>query len=209
MQLAHTNDKGLGMAIRLKQKGENDFLMLEKEAEIGGTWRVNNDPGCGCDVQSHLYSFSFEPNPNWTRMFAKQDEIKTYLKGCRGKHCLQDQTLLETEIIRLTWHERIADPFDPVSAPGHPFHAPGREVLTQAQGGRGIQGGGVNVGRAEVRSPTQRSRAIRECWASLSTNLRALPPDSPCDTRSDIRTTSGIDIRKTGQRVFPVSMPTK
>ncbi|MBD2837495.1 NAD(P)/FAD-dependent oxidoreductase [Pseudomonas sp. JM0905a] len=96
---------GLGMAIRLKQKGENDFLMFEKEPGIGGTWRVNNYPGCGCDVQSHLYSFSFEPNPNWTRMFAKQEEIKTYLEGCWEKYHLQDKTLLSTEITRLAWND--------------------------------------------------------------------------------------------------------
>ncbi|MFG5862423.1 flavin-containing monooxygenase [Metapseudomonas sp. CR1201] len=96
---------GLGMAIRLKQKGENDFLMFEKEPGIGGTWRVNNYPGCGCDVQSHLYSFSFEPNPNWTRMFAKQEEIKTYLEGCWEKYRLQDKTLLNTEITRLAWND--------------------------------------------------------------------------------------------------------
>ncbi|MDH4562554.1 NAD(P)/FAD-dependent oxidoreductase [Pseudomonas sp. BN411] len=96
---------GLGMAIRLKQKGENDFLMFEKEPGIGGTWRVNNYPGCGCDVQSHLYSFSFEPNPNWTRMFAKQEEIKTYLEGCWEKYRLQDKTLLGTEITRLAWND--------------------------------------------------------------------------------------------------------
>ncbi len=96
---------GLGMAIRLKQKGENDFLMFEKEPGIGGTWRVNNYPGCGCDVQSHLYSFSFEPNPNWTRMFAKQEEIKAYLEGCWEKYRLQDKTLLGTEIIRLAWND--------------------------------------------------------------------------------------------------------
>ncbi|MDH4869988.1 NAD(P)/FAD-dependent oxidoreductase [Pseudomonas sp. BN515] len=96
---------GLGMAIRLKQKGENDFLMFEKEPGIGGTWRVNNYPGCGCDVQSHLYSFSFEPNPNWTRMFAKQEEIKSYLEGCWEKYRLQDKTLLGTEITRLAWND--------------------------------------------------------------------------------------------------------
>lgn len=96
---------GLGMAIRLKQKGENDFILFEKEAGIGGTWRVNNYPGCGCDVQSHLYSFSFEPNPNWTRMFAKQEEIKAYLEGCWEKYRLQDKTLLETEITRLAWND--------------------------------------------------------------------------------------------------------
>ncbi|MBM7059452.1 NAD(P)/FAD-dependent oxidoreductase [Pseudomonas sp. UL073] len=97
---------GLGMAIRLKQQGENDFLLFEKEAGVGGTWRVNNYPGCGCDVQSHLYSFSFEPNPKWTRMFAKQPEIQSYLEGCWEKYRLQDKTLLGTEIGELRWDEQ-------------------------------------------------------------------------------------------------------
>ena len=64
-----TGFSGLGMAIRLKQQGENDFLLFEKESGVRGTWRVNHYPGCACDVQSHLYSFSFEPNPNWNKMF--------------------------------------------------------------------------------------------------------------------------------------------
>lgn len=97
---------GLGMAIRLKQQGEHDFLLFEKEAGVGGTWRVNNYPGCGCDVQSHLYSFSFEQNPNWSRMFAKQPEIQGYLEGCWEKYRLQPHTLLGTEISRLAWDEQ-------------------------------------------------------------------------------------------------------
>ncbi|AYC32644.1 NAD(P)/FAD-dependent oxidoreductase [Pseudomonas cavernae] len=96
---------GLGMAIRLKQQGEDDFLLFEKEGGVGGTWRVNNYPGCGCDVQSHLYSFSFEPNPKWTRMFAKQPEIQSYLEGCWEKYRLQDKTLLGSEITHLKWDE--------------------------------------------------------------------------------------------------------
>ena len=100
-----TGFSGLGMAIRLKQQGENDFLLFEKESGVGGTWRVNHYPGCACDVQSHLYSFSFEPNPNWTRMFAPQPEIKSYLEGCWNKYALQDKTLLGTEIRSLRWDE--------------------------------------------------------------------------------------------------------
>lgn len=97
---------GLGMAIRLKQKGEQDFLIFEKEAGVGGTWRVNHYPGCACDVQSHLYSFSFAPNPNWTRMFAPQPEIKRYLEGCWENFRLQDKTLLNTTVTQLQWDER-------------------------------------------------------------------------------------------------------
>ena len=101
-----TGFSGLGMAIRLKQAGEHDFLLFEKEAGVGGTWRVNNYPGCGCDVQSHLYSFSFEQNPDWTRMFAKQPEIQGYLEGCWNKYRLHNHTRLNTEITRMAWDEQ-------------------------------------------------------------------------------------------------------
>src|SRR2546423_15705837 len=71
---------GLGMAIRLRQAGLTSFVILERGTEVGGTWRDNDYPGCACDVQSHLYSFSFEPNPKWSRMFAPQAEILAYLR---------------------------------------------------------------------------------------------------------------------------------
>ena len=60
---------GLGMAIRLKQQGIHDFKIIERAAEVGGTWRDNTYPGVACDVPSHLYSFSFIKNPNWSRVF--------------------------------------------------------------------------------------------------------------------------------------------
>uniref|UniRef100_UPI00163F6964 NAD(P)-binding protein n=2 Tax=Burkholderiaceae TaxID=119060 RepID=UPI00163F6964 len=77
-----TGFAGLGMAIRLRQTGATDFVVLEKAASVGGTWRDNHYPGCACDVQSHVYSFSFAPNPRWTRMFAPQPEIRAYLEDC-------------------------------------------------------------------------------------------------------------------------------
>jgi cation diffusion facilitator CzcD-associated flavoprotein CzcO len=73
---------GLAMAYRLKESGRDDFLMIERADSVGGTWRDNDYPGCGCDVQSHLYSFSFAPNPEWSRMFAPQGEIRDYLERC-------------------------------------------------------------------------------------------------------------------------------
>jgi cation diffusion facilitator CzcD-associated flavoprotein CzcO len=76
------------MGIRLKQAGIDTFTILEKAAALGGTWRDNDYPGAACDVQSHLYSFSFEPNPRWSRMFAEQREIKTYLEHCAEKYDL-------------------------------------------------------------------------------------------------------------------------
>ena len=70
------------MAIRLKQEGEHDFVLLERASDVGGTWRDNTYPGCRCDVPSHLYSFSFAPNPSWSRTFSPQPEILAYLRDC-------------------------------------------------------------------------------------------------------------------------------
>ncbi len=70
---------GLCMAVKLKEAGIQDFVMLEKASEIGGTWRENTYPGAACDVQSHLYSFSFYPNPNWPRVFSGWQDIQQYL----------------------------------------------------------------------------------------------------------------------------------
>ena len=84
-----TGFAGLGMAINLKKAGKHDFVIFEREADVGGTWFVNNYPGCACDVQSHLYSFSFEPNPQWSRMFSPQQEILEYLRGCADKYAVR------------------------------------------------------------------------------------------------------------------------
>ncbi len=79
---------GMGMAIRLRQEGFDNFTIYEKADEVGGTWRENRYPGVACDVPSHLYSFSFEPNPNWTRRFSPGDEIWAYMKRCAIKYDL-------------------------------------------------------------------------------------------------------------------------
>ena len=66
---------GIGMAIRLRQMGLESFTIYEAAGDIGGTWRDNTYPGAACDVPSHLYSFSFEPNPGWTSAYGPQAEI--------------------------------------------------------------------------------------------------------------------------------------
>ncbi|MGH2957100.1 MAG: FAD-dependent oxidoreductase [Solirubrobacterales bacterium] len=71
---------GLGMAIRLRRMGIEDFVVLERARDLGGTWRDNSYPGCACDVPSHLYSFSFAPNPDWSRTYSYQPEIWRYLR---------------------------------------------------------------------------------------------------------------------------------
>ncbi|WP_328320397.1 NAD(P)/FAD-dependent oxidoreductase [Kribbella sp. NBC_00382] len=75
-----TGFAGIGMAVRLKQAGYHDFVVLERADNVGGTWRDNTYPGCRCDVPSHLYSFSFAPNPDWSSTFSPQPEIEAYLQ---------------------------------------------------------------------------------------------------------------------------------
>ena len=73
---------GIGQAIALKRKGIDDFVILEKASSLGGTWRDNTYPGCACDIASHLYSFSYEPNPHWSRAYSPAAEIRDYLERC-------------------------------------------------------------------------------------------------------------------------------
>ncbi len=83
-----TGFSGLGMGIKLKEAGFTSFTIFEKADEIGGTWRDNHYPGCACDVPSYLYSYSFEPNPYWSKMYAPQPEIWRYMKHCADKYGL-------------------------------------------------------------------------------------------------------------------------
>lgn len=89
---------GLGMAINLKKAGEDDFVVLERAEGVGGTWRDNHYPGAACDVQSHLYSFSFEPKHDWTRKFAEQPEIRGYLNDCADKYDVRKHIRFSTEL---------------------------------------------------------------------------------------------------------------
>ena len=100
-----TGFAGLGMAINLRKAGKESFVVLERANEVGGTWRENHYPGCACDIPSHLYSFSFEPNPNWTRMFAPQREILEYLKRCADKYDVRNKIRFGSEVERATWDE--------------------------------------------------------------------------------------------------------
>ncbi len=86
---------GIGMARSLlKRRGINRFVILEKARTVGGVWRDNVYPGAACDVPSHLYSFSFAPNPNWSRTFAVQSEIHAYLEQCADVLGIRDHVAL-------------------------------------------------------------------------------------------------------------------
>ena len=96
---------GLCMAIRLKQAGIDDFAVLERAEDVGGTWRDNSYPGCACDVPSHLYSFSFAPNPEWTSTFSPQPEIRDYLKRCAERYGVMEHVRFGHEVRDAAWDE--------------------------------------------------------------------------------------------------------
>ncbi|MCF4165406.1 NAD(P)/FAD-dependent oxidoreductase [Zavarzinia compransoris] len=100
-----TGFAGLCMAIQLKRAGIDNFVVLDKAAKVGGTWRENTYPGAGCDVPCHLYSFSFELNPNWSRRFAKQPEIIDYIEHCATKYDLYRHIRFETEVTEARFDE--------------------------------------------------------------------------------------------------------
>ena len=100
-----TGFAGLGMAIRLKQEGIDDFVVLEKADDVGGTWRENTYPGVQCDVPSHLYSFSFAPNPNWSRTFPLGDEIWDYLRECAVRYGVMPHIRFGEEVRSAEWDD--------------------------------------------------------------------------------------------------------
>jgi cation diffusion facilitator CzcD-associated flavoprotein CzcO len=82
---------GIGMAIRLRERGIEDFVLLERAARVGGTWQFNTYPDCRCDIPSHLYSFSFAPNPEWSQTYSSQPEIRDYLERCVDRFGIRGQ----------------------------------------------------------------------------------------------------------------------
>jgi cation diffusion facilitator CzcD-associated flavoprotein CzcO len=94
---------GLGMAIRLKQQGNDDFVILERDDDVGGTWNANTYPGCACDIPSHLYSFSFAPNPGWSQTYSPQPEIRDYLHRCADDFGVRPHLRLRTTVTSAEW----------------------------------------------------------------------------------------------------------
>lgn len=101
-----TGFSGIGMAVALLKAGRPDFLLLERADDVGGVWRDNTYPGAACDVPSHLYSFSFAPNPNWSRVFATQAEIHAYLKDCADRFQLRQHIRCRSEVSEASWNEQ-------------------------------------------------------------------------------------------------------
>ncbi len=96
---------GLGVAIALKNKRLDNFVIFEGEEDVGGSWRTNTYPGCACDVPSHLYSYSFEPNPRWREAYSKQADIQKYIEHCADKYGLRSHIRFSTKVTDATFDE--------------------------------------------------------------------------------------------------------
>ncbi|MGP0029747.1 MAG: flavin-containing monooxygenase [Acidimicrobiales bacterium] len=96
---------GIGMAIRMRQMGIDDFVVLDRGNDLGGTWRDNAYPGAACDVPSNLYSYSFELNPDWSRSFPPQGEIWDYLRRCADHHDVAGHLRFGHDVDEARWDE--------------------------------------------------------------------------------------------------------
>ena len=121
---------GICAAIKLIQNNITNIQIHEKSDGIGGTWHDNIYPGAACDVPSHLYCYSFEPNPNWSRRYAKQAEIKEYLENCADKYDILKYAKFSSKVVSMVYQEKeqtwdvTFDNGDVISA-NHVIHAGG------------------------------------------------------------------------------------
>lgn len=125
-----TGFAGIGLAMRLKRAGNDDFVLLERAHDLGGTWRDNAYPGCACDIPSELYSFSFERNTRWTRVYPMRTEILAYLRACADTYGLERHIRYDREITEARYDEGAAR-WSVRTRAGETFVAP---VLVSAMG---------------------------------------------------------------------------
>lgn len=141
---------GLAMTHALAERGVEDVVVFERDAGVGGTWRTNTYPGAACDVPSHLYSLSFAPNPHWSRTYATQPEILSYVEDCYDRFDVRRKVRTSTAITAASWHEdrecwRLTDEHGEahdanvlVTAVGL-FHTPAVPAIDGREGFRGPQ----------------------------------------------------------------------
>jgi cation diffusion facilitator CzcD-associated flavoprotein CzcO len=98
---------GVGMGVRLLEQGIGDFVILERNESVGGTWFEHTYPGCGCDIPTHLYSFSFARNPRWSRLFPKQEEILAYVRRIADEYGVTPHIRFSTEMEHASWDETV------------------------------------------------------------------------------------------------------
>ncbi len=121
---------GVGMAARLKGMGIDDFVVLDRGNDLGGTWRDNTYPGCACDVPSNLYSYSFALNPAWSRSFPSQSEIWDYVRACTDRFDVGGHLRFGRAVAEARWDEEAARWMVRTTS-GHEYAAP---VLVWATG---------------------------------------------------------------------------
>lgn len=118
-----TGFSGLGMGIALKKARSDDFVILEKAEDVGGTWRDNTYPGRACDVPTHLYSFSFEPRSDWRELFSGWAEILAYLRDVATKYDLRRHIHFNSTVTRAYWDDELSE--------WHVLTGSGREYVSQ------------------------------------------------------------------------------
>ena len=96
---------GVGAAVMLRRAGYDDVAVFERGERVGGVWHHNTYPGAACDVPSHLYEFSFAPNPRWSRRYAPQAEIQAYLEDVARRYGVLDRIRTSTEVKRASWND--------------------------------------------------------------------------------------------------------
>src|SRR5689334_20621039 len=96
---------GIGAAIQLKRMGIDDFVIVDREDDLGGTWHVNHYPGLAVDVPTTTYSYFFEPNPNWSRLFSTGAEIKQYANDVANKYAVRSHMRFSTTVEGARWDE--------------------------------------------------------------------------------------------------------
>ncbi len=96
---------GVGAAVMLARAGYENVTVFERGERVGGVWHHNTYPGAACDVPSHLYEFSFEPNPRWSRRYAPQAEIQRYVEDAAGRYGVLDRVRTSTEVTAARWDE--------------------------------------------------------------------------------------------------------
>ena len=99
---------GLGIAMRLKAAGENSFVILEKSDRAGGTWRDNSYPGAACDIQSHLYWYSFDTQPDWSHVYCAQPEILSNIERLVERTGLKPHLRFNAEVTEASWDDLAA-----------------------------------------------------------------------------------------------------
>lgn len=100
-----TGFSGMGMAMKLRDAGRDDFVVLEKAEDVGGTWRDNTYPGCECDIPSHMYSFSYELNADWSKSFSGQPEIYSYMRKVADEQGIRPYIDFGVEVTGASWDE--------------------------------------------------------------------------------------------------------